>query len=209
MICSYQVSYLLNAWRATQSDQTQLQKSFVGKIKSNQQGEDCNRLIAAIENAVHKGNSILYSSAILEPNFRATLGDTSSLPCYISEDDTELKDLLRPLDALDLFGLLNDDGITVDYLNKMDLNDLKMIGIPSERAQKFHSDLQRLKRLHQKLENLKCVEIYDKLLKIGHTSDELWSMDHNVLKKAGLSFPDRKEVLNKMKSEKIKGNLYT
>ena len=108
-----------------------------------------------------------------------------------------------------MFDLLNDDGVTVDYLNKMDLNDLKMIGIPSERAQKFHSDLQRLQRLHQKLENLKCAEIYDKLLKIGHTSDELWSIDHNALKKAGLSFPDRKEVLNKMKSEKIKGNLYT
>ena len=110
--------------------------------------------------------------------------------------------------ALDLFDLLNDDGIKVDDLNKMDLNDLKMIGIPSERAHKFHSDLQTLKRLHQKLENLKCVEIYDKLLKIGHTSDELWSIGHNALKKAGLSFPDRKEVLNKMKSTKIKGNLY-
>ena len=108
-----------------------------------------------------------------------------------------------------MFDLLNDDGVTVDYLNKMELNDLKMIGIPSERAQKFHSDLETLKRLHQKLENLKCVEIYDKLLKIGHTSDELWSIDHDVLKKAGFSFPDRKEVLNKMKSEKIKGNLYT
>ena len=107
-----------------------------------------------------------------------------------------------------MFDLLNDDGVTVDYLNKMDLNDLKMIGIPSERAHKFHSGLQTLKRLHQKLENLKCVEIYDKLLKIGHTSDELWSIGHNALKKAGLSFPDRKEVLNKMKSTKIKGNIY-
>ena len=106
-----------------------------------------------------------------------------------------------------MFDLLNDDGVTVDYLNKMDLNDLKMIGIPSERAQKFHSDLQRLQRLHQKLENLKCVEIYDKLLEIDHTSDELRSIDNDALKKAGLSFPDRKEVLNKMKSTKIKGNL--
>ena len=134
---------------------------------------------------------------------------TSSLTCYISEDNAKLKDLLRPLDALDLFDLLNDDGVTVDYLNKMDLNDLKMIGIPSERAQKFHSDLQRLQRLHQKLENLKCVEIYDKLLEIDHTSDELRSIDNDALKKAGLSFPDRKEALNKMKSStKIKGNLY-
>ena len=112
------------------------------------------------------------------------------------------------MDALDLFILLNDDGITVDYLNKMDLNDLKMIGIPSERAQKFHGDLETLKRLHQKLEDLKCVEIYDKLLKIGHTSDELLSIDHNALKKAGLSFPDRKEALNKIQSPIIKGNLY-
>ena len=48
------------------ADQTQLQKSFIDQIKSNQQGEDCNRLIAAIENAVHKGNGILYSSAILD-----------------------------------------------------------------------------------------------------------------------------------------------
>ena len=107
-----------------------------------------------------------------------------------------------------MFILLNDDGITVDYLNKMDANDFMKIGIPSERAQKFHSDLETLKRLHQRLENLKCVEIYDKLLKIGHTSDELWSIGHNALKKAGLSFPDRKEVLNKMKSTKIKGNIY-
>ena len=112
------------------------------------------------------------------------------------------------MDALDLFNILNDDGITVDYLNKMDANDFMEIGIPSERAQKFYSDLQTLKRLHQRLENLKCVEIYDKLLKIGHTSDELWSIGHNALKKAGLSFPDRKEVLNKMKSTKIKGNIY-
>ena len=141
-------------------------------------------------------------------NFRATLGNTFSVPCYISEDDEGLKDLLRPLDALDLFDLLKDDGITVDYLNKMDLNDLMKISIPLERAQKFHNDLQTLKRLHQRLENLKCVEIYDKLLKIGHTSDELWSIGHNALKKAGLSFPDRKEVLNKMKSTKIKGNIY-
>ena len=201
----------MNAWRATQSDQTQLQKSFIDQIKSNQQGEDCNRLIAAIENSVLKGNSILYSSAILEPRFQVTFPSnisTSSLTCYISEDNAKLKDLLRPLDALDLFDLLNDDGVTVDYLNKMDLNDLKMIGIPSERAHKFHSDLQTLKSLHQKLENLKCVEIYDKLLKIGHISDELLSIDHNALKKAGLSFPDRKEALNKIQSPIIKGNLY-
>ena len=107
-----------------------------------------------------------------------------------------------------MFDLLNDDGITVAYLNKMDVNDLMKIGIPSKRAHKFHSDLQKLKRLHQKLENLKCVEIYDKLLKIGHTSDELWSIGHNALKKAGLPFPDRKEVLSKMKSTKIKGDIY-
>ena len=63
----------MNAWRATQSDQTQLQKSFIDQIKSNQQGKDCNRLIAgknvlSLKNNVTLISNYIFVSEILSQN---------------------------------------------------------------------------------------------------------------------------------------------
>ena len=54
--CCYQVRHILKVWRGTQADQSQLQQSFIRILKGNQIMEDCNELIADIENAFEAGN---------------------------------------------------------------------------------------------------------------------------------------------------------
>ena len=88
----------------------------------------------------------------------------------------------------------------------MDTNDLKNMGISSDRAQQLHKDIEkemdRKKRLYQKLKDVKCDKVYEKLVKTGYTSEEVLSTDHDVLRKIGLSFPERKEVLSEIQAFK-------
>merc|ERR1712110_604724 len=46
------VNYILNAWRATQYGQNEINQSVVDILKRNQRAGDCNRLIASIENVL-------------------------------------------------------------------------------------------------------------------------------------------------------------
>ena len=54
------------------------------------------------------------------------------------------------------------------------------------------------------------MEVYDTLVKMGYASVEVYSMDHDALKKIGLSFLERKKFLAKIQPamEKSKGNLF-
>ena len=131
------------------------------------------------------------------------------LPFSLLEGNKEsgLEDLLRSVDALDLLTFFNGEGIIYeDHIKNMDTNDLKNMGISSDRAQQLHRDIEketnRKKRLYQKLKDVKCDKVYEKLVKTGYTSEEVLSTDHDVLKKIGLSFPERKEVLSKIQAFK-------
>ena len=138
---------------------------------------------------------------------------------YIFSDDEirdELKSLLRSLNALDLFETLDNEAITVGYLNETDIgiSDLIMIGIPSGRAHQFHRDLQTHKSLRQKFQDVQCIEIFDKLLKEGQIPGDLISINQDVLKTIGFTFPERRELLDKLKSTKatnykVQGKLYS
>ena len=139
----------------------------------------------------------------------------SNAPYSISETDKELEleELLHSINAVDLIERFKSDGIHVDDLIKLDANDLKFFA-PSERAKQLHGDIQkeneRKIRLLQKLKDVKCYDLYDSLLKIGYTSEKVFSTDHDTLKSMGLSFMERKNVLKKIQStkdENIRGNL--
>ena len=68
----------------------------------------------------------------------------------------------------------------------------------------------RKKALLNKLQYFKCVELYDDLVKIGYTSEKVFSIDHATLQNIGLSFMERKNVLTKIQSVKdaeIEGNI--
>ena len=45
-----QVAFILNAWRATRTDQQHLGESLIEMLKKNQVEGDCNRLIAGLQN---------------------------------------------------------------------------------------------------------------------------------------------------------------
>ena len=134
---------------------------------------------------------------------------------YISENnkELELEELLRSINAIDLLERFRNERISVDDLIKLDANDLKFFA-PSDRAEQLHGDIQkeneRKIRLRQKLKDVKCHDLYNRLLKIGYTSEKVFSTDHDTLKSIGLSFMERKNVLKKIQSKKdedIRGNL--
>ena len=124
----------------------------------------------------------------------------------IIEDNKEqdLEKLLHSVNALDLVEFFKDEEMGIDDLISCDLNDLIELGLPSDRAQQFHEDLTKeTKRKNELLATLKhfnSEKLYDELVKIGCTSKDVYSMDHGDLKKIGLSFMERKEVLTKIKT---------
>ena len=67
---------------------------------------------------------------------------------------------------------------------------------------------ERKKVLLSKLQYLNCVELYEDLVSIGCTS--VFSIDKDALKKIGLNFMERKNLLDKIQSLKdaeIEGNI--
>ena len=88
----------------------------------------------------------------------------------------------------------------------LDLDDFIQLGIPSDRAQQLQEDLTKLTKrkteLLAALESFGSSDLYDDLAKIGCTSDDVYAMDHEVLKKIGLSFMERKRVLTKIKTKR-------
>ena len=147
----------------------------------------------------------------------------------IIEDNKEqdLEKFLHSVNAIDLVEFFKDEEMGIDDLISCDLNDLIQLGLPSDRAQQFHEDLtketKRKNELFATLKYFNSEKLYDELVKIGCTSKDVYSMDHGDLKKIGLSFMERKEVLTKIKTicdadekerkaqvakEKIEGTLF-
>ena len=48
----YQVTFVLNAWRATQSNQHRICQSLIDTLYKNQMGEECNMLITSLESEI-------------------------------------------------------------------------------------------------------------------------------------------------------------
>ena len=131
---------------------------------------------------------------------------------YVIEDgkDFEFEELLQIVNALEFLELFKNEKVGKNELMACDLNDLISLGISLERAQQLHGDLaketdrriEETKRRNQLLTTLKhfnCEELYDDLVKIGYRNTDVHSMDHDVLKKIGLSFLERKSILTKIK----------
>lgn len=144
-----------------------------------------------------------------------------------SEDgkDFEFEELLQLVNALDFLELFNDEKVGKNELMACDLNDLISLGIPLERAQQLNGDLtketkrrndetDRKKELLAALKHFNCEELYDDLIKIGYIDQGIYlevgigigniSIDHDVLKKIGLSFAERKKVLTKIQDQNEK-----
>ena len=127
--------------------------------------------------------------------------------------DTALQKILQSLDALDLSNILSSRNVKANELGLLSLGDLEKFGIASERAEKFLSEVKKEDRrkqsLQQKLKETHCLEILNFLTKEGYKADEIFSLDHDALSTSGLSFGERKRVIEKLqngKKSKIKGN---
>ena len=126
-----------------------------------------------------------------------------------------LEEMLHSLNALDMLELFTKQSINEDNLRDFDANDFKNLGISRLRAKQLYRDIRkeewRKDRLRERLKDVKCEDLYDRLVKIGYTSDEVFSMDYDDLKEAGIfSFPKRKEILERIQTAKdpmIEGNL--
>ena len=127
----------------------------------------------------------------------------------------QLEEMLHSLNALDLLELFTKESINEDNLRDFDANDFKNLGISGLRAKQLYRDIRkeewRKDGLRERLNEVKCEDLYHRLVKIGYTSDEVFSMDHDDLKEAGIfSFPKRKEILERIQNAKdpmIEGNL--
>ena len=126
----------------------------------------------------------------------------------------ELEEVLRSLNALDLLELFTKEEINENHLTDFHISDFKKIGIPRLRAKQLYRDIRkevwRKSKLRQRLIDVKCEDLYDRLVKIGYTSDEVFCMEDDDLKEIGItSYPKRKEILERIQAARdqmIKGN---
>ena len=110
--------------------------------------------------------------------------------------------------------LFTKEGIDEDNLRDFNINDFKNIGISRLRAKQLYRDIRkeewRNDRLRERLKDVKCEDLYDRLVKIGYTSDEVFCMEDDDLKEIGItSYPKRKEILERIQAARdqmIKGN---
>ena len=126
----------------------------------------------------------------------------------------ELEEVLRSLNALDLLELFTKEEINENHLTDFHISDFKKIGIPRLRAKQLYRDIRkevwRKSKLRQRLIDVKYEDLYDRLVKIGYTSDEVFCMEDDDLKEIGItSYPKRKEILERIQAARdqmIKGN---
>jgi len=172
----------------------------------------------------HYMTSAPEAEAVTSQGIISTDGVETSKLVKENGKDSEFKELLQLVNALDLLELFNDEKVGKNELMACDLNDLRSLGISFERAQQLHGDLtketkrrndetDRKRGLLEALKHFHCEELYDDLIKIGYTSQSLnyndsfdrlryFSIDHDALKKIGLSFAERKKVLTNIQERK-------
>ena len=113
--------------------------------------------------------------------------------------DVELEAMLKSFSALDLAEILVSENVKADQLVNLNLEELETIGIPLERAERFLSevkkDQERKESLLERLKEIHCEEIFSDLAEGGCTSEEVISLDDDALRKLGIDFKKRKNVL--------------
>jgi len=161
----------------------------------------------------HYMTSAPEAEAVTSQGIISTDGVETSKLVKENGKDSEFKELLQLVNALDFLELFNDEKVGKNELMACDLNDLISLGIPLKRAQQLHWELtqetwRRNNETKQKedllaaLKHSDCEELYDDLIKIGYASHHVDHVDHDVLKKIGLSFEERKKVLTKLQKQK-------
>ena len=112
--------------------------------------------------------------------------------------------MLKSFSALDLAEILVSENVKADQLVNLNLEDLETIGIPLERAERFLSevkkDQERKESLLERLKEIHCEEIFSDLAEGGCTSEEVISLDDDALRKLGIDFKKRKNVLRRIKN---------
>ena len=112
--------------------------------------------------------------------------------------------MLKSFSALDLAEILVSENVKADQLVNLNLEDLETIGIPLERAERFLSevkkDQERKESLLERLKEIHCEEIFSDLAKGGCTSEEVISLDDDALRKLGIDFKKRKNVLRRIQN---------
>ena len=94
----------------------------------------------------------------------------------------------------------------MDEIIELDVSDLDLMGIPSDRASQFVSDIQKeihkFKTRHDlknKLLEVNCSEYYDVLLQSGLRSEDVLNISHDFVKGLSLTFKEKKTLLKKIK----------
>ena len=117
--------------------------------------------------------------------------------------DAKLVEKLNAFSAFDLADIFVSEHVKADQLLNLNVEDLKKLGVSLERAQRFLNDIQKdqekKETLFEKLKEANCEEIFDNLAKAGCTSEEVLSLDDEALRKMGIGFKKRKQVLTRIK----------
>ena len=190
--------------------------------------EDCNELIADIENAFEAGNIdvsvaknqihvLFYVYSRLLLNLILFSESCILLDKHTEEDRRMLSDLLQSWNALDLSELFNSENIRYSELVNFNLKDYTNLGISSLRAQQFLDSpfLKKIKekneeriRLRAKLKLVECEQLFNALVAANFPAEKVLLLDNETLKNIGLSFQERKKVLKKLQDYKTGMLLY-
>ena len=122
------------------------------------------------------------------------------------EEVVELQKVLSPLNSLDLLDLLKSQDVRANKLVDLNLDELKIYGVPSLRAEQFQNDIERKKSLQQMLSKIGIIDIktFKILLKGGFTSEDVLKLDTDALKKLGLVY-ESEWILKCIQGAKIQG----
>ena len=118
------------------------------------------------------------------------------------EVDTNLQELLKLLDALDLSGILSTADIGANEVVSLDLADLKTNKRSQQLLKAILRENERKRIFQNKLREVQYEEIQFYPKKADFKSEDVFSLEEDAPKRSILSVLERKNVLVKIKNAK-------
>ena len=118
------------------------------------------------------------------------------------EVDTNLQELLKLLDALDLSGILSTQDIRANEVVSLDLADLKTNKISQQLLRAILTEKERKRIFQNKLREVQCEEIQFDPKKADFKSEDVFPLYEYAPKRSILSVLERNNVLENIKNAK-------
>ena len=118
------------------------------------------------------------------------------------EVDTNLQELFKLLDALDLSGILSTQDIRANEVVSLDLADLKTKKRSQQLIKAILREKERKRTFQNKLREVQCEEIQFYPKKEDFKSEDVFSLDEYAPKRSILSVLERNDVLENIENAK-------